>query len=120
MHHLITDTESNLELFFLTIGATGFSDRTVRQWKAGMAKLREKQRRGAGEGGAVVNDEHQRLYWVWAEYGLAMPGNPNPARLSPTTAGVAYASGAWSALANVQKLSLGHEPKTAWRACWRE
>ena len=45
MHHLIKDTKSNLELFFLTIGATGFSDMTVRQWKAGMAKLREKQRR---------------------------------------------------------------------------
>ena len=37
--------DSNLELFFLAIGATGFSDMTVRQWKTGMAKLREKQRR---------------------------------------------------------------------------
>ena len=45
MQDLIKDTNSNLELFFLTIGATGFSDMTVRQWKAGMAKLREKQRR---------------------------------------------------------------------------
>ena len=45
MQDLIKDTKSNLELFFLTIGATGFSDMTVRQWKAGMAKLREKQRR---------------------------------------------------------------------------
>ena len=45
MQDLIKDTKSNLELFLLTIGATGFSDMTVRQWKAGMAKLREKQRR---------------------------------------------------------------------------
>ena len=45
MQDLLRDTKSNLELFFLTIGATGFSDMTVPQWKVGMQKLREKQRR---------------------------------------------------------------------------
>ena len=45
MQDLIKDTNSNLELFFLAIGATGFSDLTVAQWKVGMAKLREKRRR---------------------------------------------------------------------------
>ena len=46
MQDLLTETKtSNLEAFFLATGATGFSDMTVPQWKVGMAKLREKQRR---------------------------------------------------------------------------
>ena len=45
MQDLIKDTKSNLELFFLTIGATRLFRRPSRRWKAGMAKLREKQRR---------------------------------------------------------------------------
>ena len=46
MQDLLADTKtSNLEAFFLATGATGFSDMTVPQWKVGMAKLREKQRR---------------------------------------------------------------------------
>jgi hypothetical protein len=48
MQDLLQDTKtSNLEAFFLATGATGFSDMTVPQWKTGMAKLREKQRRAA-------------------------------------------------------------------------
>ena len=46
MQDLLQDTKtSNLEAFFLATGALGFSDMTVPQWKVGMAKLREKQRR---------------------------------------------------------------------------
>ena len=45
MQDLLKETNSNLELFFLAIGATGFSDLTVKQWQTGMAKLREKRRR---------------------------------------------------------------------------
>ena len=46
MQDLLTETKtSNLEAFSLATGATGFSDMTVPQWKVGMAKLREKQRR---------------------------------------------------------------------------
>lgn len=44
---LLDDTKSKQELFFKAIGCTGFSDMTVKQWKDGMARLREKQRGAA-------------------------------------------------------------------------
>ena len=47
LQQLLADTKSNLEIFFDTLGATGFSDLTVKQWKRGVALLNEKKRRAA-------------------------------------------------------------------------
>jgi hypothetical protein len=45
MQQLLEETKSDLSIFFDTLGTTGFSDMTVRQWKRGMALLEEKKRR---------------------------------------------------------------------------
>ena len=47
VQELLKDTESDLAIFFDTLGATGFSDMTVAQWKRGVALLNEKKRRAA-------------------------------------------------------------------------
>ena len=51
---LLEATKSKQELFFKAIGCRGFSDMTVKQWKDGMARLREKQR--GREGGCAMTD----------------------------------------------------------------
>lgn len=45
MQQVLEETKSDLAIFFDTIGTTGFSDMTVKQWKRGMALLGEKKRR---------------------------------------------------------------------------
>lgn len=47
MQQLLKDTQSDLTIFFDTIGSTGFSDMTIKQWKRGIALLNEKKRRAA-------------------------------------------------------------------------
>jgi hypothetical protein len=47
IQQLLTETKSNLEIFFGTVGTVGFGDMTVRQWKRGVALLNEKKRRAA-------------------------------------------------------------------------
>jgi len=47
VQELLKDTESDLAIFFDTLGATGFPDMTVAQWKRGVALLNEKKRRAA-------------------------------------------------------------------------
>jgi hypothetical protein len=47
VQQLLKETESDLAIFFDTLGATGFSDLTVAQWKRGVALLNEKKRRAA-------------------------------------------------------------------------
>ena len=47
VQQLLKETESDLTIFFETLGATGFSDLTVAQWKRGVALLNEKKRRTA-------------------------------------------------------------------------
>jgi hypothetical protein len=47
MQQLLEETKSDLAIFFDTLGATGFSDMTVKQFKRGVALLNEKKRRTA-------------------------------------------------------------------------
>ena len=47
IQQLLEETKSDLAIFFDTLGTTGFSDMTVRQWKRGVALLEEKKRRAA-------------------------------------------------------------------------
>jgi hypothetical protein len=47
VQELLKETESNLDAFFNTLGATGFTDMTVKQWKRGVTLLNEKKRRAA-------------------------------------------------------------------------
>jgi hypothetical protein len=47
VQQLLEETKSDLTIFFDTLGAAGFSDMTVAQWKRGMALLNEKKRRQA-------------------------------------------------------------------------
>ena len=47
VQELLQETQSDLSIFFDTLGATGFSDMTVRQWRRGVALLEEKKRRAA-------------------------------------------------------------------------
>ena len=49
VQQLLDETKSNLESFFNTLGATGFSDLTIAQWKRGVALLNEKKRRAAAK-----------------------------------------------------------------------
>jgi ERF superfamily len=45
VQQLLKDTQSDLTIFFDTLGSTGFSDMTIKQWKRGVALLNEKKRR---------------------------------------------------------------------------
>ena len=57
MQDLLKETNSNLELFFLAIGATGFSTRPDRQAVANRhGEAAREAAQGAGEGGAAMND----------------------------------------------------------------
>jgi ERF superfamily len=47
MQQLLEETKSDLTIFFDTLGASGFGDMTVAQWKRGVALLNEKKRRTA-------------------------------------------------------------------------
>jgi hypothetical protein len=47
IRELLAETESNVGVFFLTIGCIGFSDMTVPQYRKGLALLNEKKRRMA-------------------------------------------------------------------------
>jgi ERF superfamily len=47
VQELLNETQSDLTMFFDTLGATGFSDLTVTQWKRGVSLLNEKKRRAA-------------------------------------------------------------------------
>jgi hypothetical protein len=47
VQQLLDETKSDLAVFFDTLGATGFSDLNVKQWKRGVALLEEKKRRAA-------------------------------------------------------------------------
>jgi hypothetical protein len=47
VQQLLQETESNVGVFFLTIGCEGFSDMTVAQFNRGVALLNEKKRRAA-------------------------------------------------------------------------
>jgi hypothetical protein len=47
VQQLLEETKSDLSIFFDTLGATGFSDMTVKQFRRGVALLEEKRRRAA-------------------------------------------------------------------------
>jgi hypothetical protein len=47
VQELLEETKSDVAVFFDTLGASGFSDMTVAQWKRGVALLNEKKRRTA-------------------------------------------------------------------------
>jgi hypothetical protein len=47
IRELLAETESNVGVFFLTLGCVGFSDMTVPQYRKGLALLNEKKRRMA-------------------------------------------------------------------------
>jgi hypothetical protein len=47
VQQLLDETKSDLAIFFDTLGATGFTDLNVKQWKRGVALLEEKKRRAA-------------------------------------------------------------------------
>jgi hypothetical protein len=49
IQELLKETQSNLEIFFDTVGCGGFTDMTIAQWKRGVALLNEKKRRMAGK-----------------------------------------------------------------------
>ena len=47
VQELLSETKSNVGVFFLTLGCTTFSDMTVPQYRKGIALLNEKKRRMA-------------------------------------------------------------------------
>jgi hypothetical protein len=47
VQELLEETKSDVAVFFDTLGASGFADLTVAQWKRGVALLNEKKRRTA-------------------------------------------------------------------------
>ena len=49
VQQLLNETKSDQAIFFETLGAIGFSDLTVAQWKRGVALLNEKKRRMAAK-----------------------------------------------------------------------